>query len=293
MIFRSSLLGTVGVSAGVAALIFSGAEYRLAGKRAAAAEQRAHVESELTEERAAHARLSADGRGLREFEAEQQRRLEAEAAATRAAAKATETAAIGALRKEALQTLAALKKQQVVTVMGSAGRPGAFTQERDGSLPPAFAEAFGLTPDEFGALKAAMVEMKNQLDQIALAHAVVTRTGEAVVTIEVPDRPEFFVQRDRLRSALQAALGLERFEAFETLQQGGVDRVFQGLGGPRFITVTRGGPELQRGHRISTRTRSVDASPGSYGGEASITMGTQEIVRQLGALAKLLPENFF
>jgi hypothetical protein len=289
MNFRFLNLGTVGLSAGVAAFVYVGAVYRLDAGREVAASAAARFETELTRERAEQSRLSAEQRRLQETEVEQLRRLEAEAAAM--ATSGPDAAAIAAVRREALLTLAALRKQQIVSVSGAMGS-GAFTQARDGSLPATFAEAFGLTAAEFGALQAAVAEMKNKLDQLSLASATVTRPQSGVVVMDVADGPEFAAQRDRLRNEFQQVLGLERFEAYEILQTGGVDRIFQGLGGPRVLTITRA-IEGVRQNKLFTQTKSLGTPPGVFAGASETgSANFADIVRQLGALAKLLPENF-
>lgn len=283
MNFGKIQMGTLLVSLGVAAAVYVAVDYRLETKRAAADLASSRREKLIAGQRTEIARLRVEAERLHR------------APAAAAPAPAPESVTAASVRQEAILTLAEMRKQGVIGPISPAptrGRlaGGALAQERDGRLPPAFAQTFGLTPAEFDALQGAVLQIRQQLDGAILNSSTVRRESPHTLVIEVALGTRGAVYRDELRQTFLAALGPERFAAYDTLRTGGVENLMRSWGGrDSLVTITKAAtPEGP--HSLVRQDRAED---GRLGGSSSIgTSNFEEIRRQLGPLAPLLPADF-
>jgi hypothetical protein len=277
-------LGTLIVSLGVAAAVVVAIDHRLEAKSAEVAQTAIHRQKEIVRQRTENGKLRDEADRLH--------------AAPRVLSPDPGGAEVTAasVRKEALLVLAEMKKQGLIGVGSQIptrgrGPAGAFTQESDGRLPAAFAQAFGLTAAEFDRLQTAVMTIRQRLGELALRGSVVRRDSADRIAIEVTLGPDGPVYRQQLQQAFAAALGPERLAAYETLSSGGMERVLRALGGrDRAITLTRGWESGMRTYSLNILEKDEEGRPPFPSGVGSSRF--EGIRERLGVLAQLLPADF-
>jgi RNA polymerase sigma factor (sigma-70 family) len=155
-----------------------------------------------------------------------------------------------------------------------------------------FAELFALTPGETEVLQRSIEEARTRLDELQRANTVIGRTAAGDVTLETRPFPEAGgAAYDAMLKVFADTLGSERHQAFLTL---GADQIEGRLGrfGTSHGAVTISREKTDAGevrYRIRSRQHTTPEDNSNY---LSDRLPYEELVREVGPLARLLPEDF-
>jgi len=267
------LLGTVGaiVVFGVAAFV-GGHSLTMGGSTV---HERATTESEEL------ARLRGENGQLKE-QLHQIRSTQSSAASSKDVMSSSGSMdASAAPKKWAL--LAELYKQKLMTSRLS------FV-DNAGTLNPAIASVFDLTPDEHATLSQAIGAAREKLETLERANATVTRQPDGNVVIEIKPFPAAGGPvYDELMASISQALGPDRNEAFMTICADQVEKALGSFGATeRKVTITSQ-PDSKHSRYLATDER---IAPGNHSKNTSNYSNRDALLSQVGTITKLLPSDF-
>ncbi len=164
--------------------------------------------------------------------------------------------------------------------------------KRQGELSAAFIELFSLTPDERDTLQQALDQARQQLDGVALVHALVSRPEPGKVVIEIPPTSGGGEIFDRVFDVFARTLGPDRNALFFELGSSQIERTLNQFGAEqRTITLTREAATIEGAPKIVYQID--DKRTGTAGFSTSGSLLEREgRDAHLGAIAKLVPADF-
>lgn len=93
----------------------------------------------------------------------------------------------------------------------------AFLPDGTGRFPPSFADAFGLSEEEFGAVNDASADLKQRVDAAVLANTRMVEAGPDSYRLETSASSESAALRDQYIATMWTLLGPDRYQTFALL----------------------------------------------------------------------------